>query len=144
MSNPPFRILSMAVPPPAKVPEQRYVFDATTGQYQRHQPVDRFVRTIPYDWLYHCNRLPGKTTTVALALWFLAGVKKNMSFHLTREAVALAGCSRGALYHGLNVLEGAGLVAIKRRPGARPIITINKSPLPANPEGDNFVFKDLL
>ena len=108
------------------------------------QPVDRFVRTIPYDWLHRCNRLPGKTTTVALALWFLAGVNRNMSFRLTREAVTLAGCSRGALYHGLKALEGAGLVAIQRRPGARPIITINKSPLPVEPEGDHFDLEGIL
>jgi hypothetical protein len=144
MSKPPFRVISMSVHRPAKVPEQRYVFNAATGQYQRHQPVDRFVRTIPYDWLHRCNRLPGKTTTVALVLWFLAGVNRNMSFRLTREAVTLAGCSRGALYHGLKALEGAGLVAIQRRPGARPIITINKSPLPVEPEGDHFDLEGIL
>lgn len=134
MSWPP-RILDMAVSRPKPVLEQRHVFNAATGQYQPHQPKERFVRTIPFDWLRRCNRLSGKTTTVALALWFLAGVKRNMSFRLTAEAVDLAGCSRGALYHGLAALERAGLIAITRRPGARPLITIHKQPLPLEADG---------
>lgn len=135
MSLPP-SILALAVPRPKPVPEQRYVFNAATGQFQPHHPKERFVRTIPFDWLRRANRLSGKTTTVALALWFLAGVKKSMTFRLTAEAVDLAGCSRGALYHGLAALEGAGLIAITRRPGARPLITIHKHPLPLDAEGD--------
>ena len=135
----PAGILSMAVSRPTPVPERRHVFNAATGQYQPHHSVDRFVRTIPYDWLHRCNRLSGKTTTVALALWFLAGVRKNMSFRLTAEAVNLAGCSRGTLYHGLVALEAAGLISVQRRTGARPLITIHKHPLPVEPEGDNNV-----
>ena len=46
MSHPP-SILALAVPRPKSVPEQRHVFNAATGQYQPHQPKERFVRTIP-------------------------------------------------------------------------------------------------
>lgn len=132
----PVSILSMAASRPKPLPERRHVFNASTGQFQPHQSKERFVRSIPFDWLRRCNRLSGKTTTVALALWFLAGVKKSMTFRLTAEAVDLAGCSRGALYHGLKSLEAAGLIAIGRRVGARPIITIHKAPLPVEQEGD--------
>ena len=45
MSQPP-SILALAVPRPKPVPEQRYVFNAATGQFQLHQPKERFVRTI--------------------------------------------------------------------------------------------------
>ena len=129
------RVMSFAVSRPQPIAEQRLVFNQATGHYEKHVPRERFVRTSPFDWLYHCNRLPGKTTAVALALWFLHGVNKNATFRLTREAVHLAGCSRGALYHALRALEGARLISILRRPGARPIITIHKEPLPVEPEG---------
>lgn len=134
------RVMSFAVSRPQPIAEQRLVFNQATGQYEKHTPRERFVRTIPFDWLYHCNRLPGKTTAVALALWFLHGVNKSPTFRLTREAVHLAGCSRGALYHALRALEGAGLISILRRPGARPIITIHKEPLPVEPEGGDLNF----
>lgn len=134
MTKRPAGILRMAVSRPRIIPEQRHVFDQGTGQYVRHQLVERYVRTIPYDWLQMCNRLSGKTTNVAVGLWFLAGVKKNKSFRLTAEAIALAGCSRSALYHGLAELERAGLIIVHRRTGARPIITINTLPVPAAPE----------
>lgn len=141
MKTPP-RVASLAVSRPQPIPEQRLVLNRATGQYEKNHYRERFVRTIPFDWLYHCNRLPGKTTTVALALWFLHGVKGNATFRLTREAVHLAGCSRGALYHALRALEGARLISILRRPGARPIITIHKDPLPVEPEGGDLNFDE--
>lgn len=129
------RILSLAVQPPEQLSEQRHVFNAAIGEFQPYHAKERFVRSIPFDWMRRCNRLSGRTTTVATALWFLAGVKKNMTFRLSAEAVDLAGCSRGALYHGLSALEAAGLISIQRRAGARPLITIRKTPLPCEPEG---------
>lgn len=108
------------------VQERRMIFDESTGQFRPHQPAERYVRAIPFDWLHTANRLPGRAISVALALWFLAGVKKSMNFRLTAEAVDLAGCSRKALYRGLDALEGAGLIGVVRRSGARPLITINE------------------
>lgn len=141
MKTPP-HVMSFAVSQPQPVAEQRLVFNQATGQYEKHLPKERFVRTIPFDWLYHCNRLPGKTTAVALALWFLHGVTRNATFRLTREAVQLTGCSRGALYHALRALEEAGLISIRRHPGARPVITIHKAPLPVEPEGADLNFDE--
>lgn len=123
--------------PSASQREQRYVFDAVTGQFRRARPTVRFVRPVPYDWLLQCNRLPGKATPVALALWFLAGVKKSMTFRLTAEAAQLAQCSRGSLYHGLDALERAGLISTVRRRGARPQITLLSPSLAASPQGDS-------
>jgi len=114
-----------------KPAERRLVFNMQTGQFQPHERVERYVRTIPFDWLHRANRLPGHATAVALSLWFLAGVKKNMTFRLTAEAVDLAGCGRKSLYRALTALEQAGLICVLRRPGARPIITVNKQPSPA-------------
>ena len=109
---------------PGKFPEQRLTYSADLGAFIEYQPKPRFIRPIPFDWLHKCNRLGGKTTQVALALWFLAGVKQSMCFKLTQEAVDLAGCSRSALDHGLIELEKAGLIETKRSRGVRPMVRI--------------------
>lgn len=101
---------------------ERLVYKPDLRAFIQFEPKPRFVRPIPFEWLHRCNRLGGKTTQVALALWFLAGVKQSMHFKLTQEAVDLAGCSRSALDHGLVELEKAGLIEAKRRRGARPQI----------------------
>jgi hypothetical protein len=87
--------------------------------------MERYVRTIPFEWLRRANHLPGSAPAVASSLWFLAGVKKSMTFRLTAEAVDLAGCGRKALYRALANLEAEGLIKLDRRSGARPVITIN-------------------
>lgn len=116
----------------APAPEERLVFDGERGDYVPHVRKDRFVRSIPYAWVHRCSRLGGKTTQVALALWFLAGVKQSMNFKLTQEAVDLAGCSRSALDHGLRQMEQAGLIEVLRRRGVRPQITIHVSGRPTD------------
>ena len=105
--------------------EQRLVFDPSTTKYRTHQPVERYIRTIPFAWMRAAARLPGKTAGVAVALWFVAGVKKALTFQLTAEAVDLSGCSRKPLYRALMVLEQVGLISVTRRVGARPVITIH-------------------
>lgn len=103
-------------------PADRLVYKPDLGTYVQYESKRRFVRPIPFEWVYRCNRLGGKTTQVAIALWFLVGVKQSMYFKLTKEAVDLAACSRSALEHGLVQLEKAGLIETERRRGARPQI----------------------
>ena len=70
------------------------------------------------------NALPGKAGAVGIALWFLAGVKNSMTFKVTAEAVPVAACSRQAFSRGLDALEDANLVTVRRRLGTRPEVTI--------------------
>ncbi|MBS7350772.1 MAG: helix-turn-helix transcriptional regulator [Comamonas sp.] len=104
--------------------DEKLVFDLSLNQFKPTARVQRYVRTIPYQWLRSCNALPGKATQVALGLWFLAGVKKSFQFRLTAEAAELAGCCRSALYKALNTLEKAGLISVERAAGSRPIVRI--------------------
>ncbi|MDO6384702.1 hypothetical protein [Uliginosibacterium sp. 31-12] len=104
---------------------RKHVFDAERGELVIRRPGAKFIwAKIPFDWMWQANRLPGKASHVGLALWFLAGVKKTMTFKLTAEAVDLAGCGRKSLYAGLASLERGRLISVTRRLGARPVVTI--------------------
>lgn len=127
MHTRPPSILSIAALHGLPSREVRLVFDACTGQFQPSRVNVRFIRSIPFAWLHNANRLPGRATSVGVSLWFLSGVKKSPTFKLTAEAVDLAGSSRKALYAALSALQGAGLIAVERKPGARPVVTIISS-----------------
>lgn len=128
MKTRPPSILSLAACHKVPTEEVRLVFDACTDQFKPSRANDRFIRTIPFAWLHRANRLPGRTASVAVSLWFVAGVKKSMTFKLTAEAVDLSGCGRKLLYRALHSLEQARLIGVTRRQGARPVITIFNVP----------------
>lgn len=104
---------------------RKHVFNVDTGEFLTRKAEAKFIwAKIPFGWMWQANRLPGKAAHVGLALWFLSGVKKATTFKLTAEAVDLAGCGRKALYAGLASLERANLIAVVRRSGARPLVTL--------------------
>jgi hypothetical protein len=118
---------------PSPQAERRLIFNAVTSQFEPCRRAARFVRPIPFSWLHRANRLPGNATRVGV-VWFLAGVKRSATFHLTSEAVDLAGCDRKTLYRCLAALEGAGLIDVQRRSGARPVVTLRRGPPSAEDE----------
>ncbi len=113
----------------AAIPVTRRRFDARSGKHVATDKAARFIKgPIPFDWQCAANSLPGKAGAVGLALWFLKGVKQADTFAVTREAEALAGCTRQAFARGLQALAQAGLIAIEARPGARPVVTVIAHP----------------
>jgi hypothetical protein len=90
--------------------------------------------SIPMSWIQQAVRLPGKTWTVASALWF-TGIRsrgKSAVVRLTLKTRRRFGLTRQAVYRALAHLERAGLVRVGRAAGRRPVVTI----LPAPGEGD--------
>ena len=82
---------------------------------------------IPLSWLGRACRLPGaKVVAVALAVWFLSGLRG------TRESLPLTGAAlrrfgvddRSAKYRALKELERAGLIRVDRRQGKNPLVTV--------------------
>jgi hypothetical protein len=71
-------------------------------------------------------RLPGRSLQVASALWFLVGWHKGREaeFEFGLSDWPELGLSRFSAGRGLECLEQAALVAVERRPGGRPIVTI--------------------
>ena len=95
----------------------------------RHNPGEWFLKgPIPGSWLVRVFRLParklGRALRVGIALWYLAGVKKNRVVKPTWDTWERFCLSRYASYRGLLDLERAKLVKVKRRPGCCPVVTI--------------------
>ncbi len=79
---------------------------------------------IPLGWITKAAGGGGKTLHVAIALWFLAGLKRSHTVALPQSKLRLFGVSRQASYRALCRLENAGLVSVARHPGRNPIVRI--------------------
>jgi hypothetical protein len=86
---------------------------------------DRFLRgPIPMPWLRRAASQPGKALAVGIEVLHLVGMKKTMRVALNLSRMRDAGVSRWTASRGLAALEKAGLVAVKRHPGRRPVVTV--------------------
>ena len=79
---------------------------------------------VPSDWLAAAARLPGKSLHVGLALWQAAGLQNRQTVLLSNTDVHRFGLDRNAKYRALNWLEEAGLVAVERKQGQSPRVTL--------------------
>lgn len=108
-----------------RVPVRRLKFNRDTGRHDAHQSKEKFLKgPIPLDWIARANSLPGKAGAVGIALWFLVGVCRDISFKVTAEVEKIAGCGRKSLSTSLAALGRAGLVTVVRRAGGRPHVSI--------------------
>lgn len=80
---------------------------------------------IRLDWLCSACKLGGKTLATALAVWYVAGLRRRYDqLSLTSTTCAKFGVDRSAKSRGLEALEGAGLISVERRPRKNPVVTI--------------------
>lgn len=92
----------------------------------RHRPGERFLKgPVPWRWVEAAARLPGKALAVGLAAWREAGCRRARSVPLNLSALAVP---RRTAQRGLDALEGAGLVAVDRRRGRPPLVTLLDAP----------------
>ena len=94
----------------------------------RHKRGECFLRgPIPIAWLYAASIASGQGSgfKVAIALWYLSGLNHQAkTVKLSGSVLREMGIERHAGYRGLEALEKAGLVNIKRHPGRLPLVTI--------------------
>jgi len=79
---------------------------------------------IPVSWLSSAARLPGKSLHVAVALCVLRGSQKSRVVPLSNITSLRFGLDRNAKYRALAWLEEAGLIAVERKLGRAPVVTI--------------------
>lgn len=107
------------------IPVTKLAYNTSTGKYTESIGTPKFIKgPIPFQWQQAANALPGSAGLVGLALWFLSGIKKSKTVKITAEAMRFAGCTRQTFAKGLNVLEDAGLIAVERKIGQKPTVTI--------------------
>lgn len=91
----------------------------------RPKPHERFLKgPIPLPWLELAARLPGKSLHAGIALWYAAGLNRSRSVPLSNIASLRLGLDRNAKYRALGWLEEAGLIAVERKFGRAPVVTI--------------------
>ena len=83
---------------------------------------------IPLDWLSRAAALPGRSLHVAIAIWFLAGLKKTRSVPVSNITGLQFGLDRNAKYRALEWLQDANLISVQRQAGRAPIVTILEPP----------------
>ena len=95
--------------------------NAITGD----EEVQQFLKgPVPLLWLQAAARLPGRSLHVAMVLWHAARHSTSSSVNLSNALCQRFGLDRNAKYRALSLLEGAKLVAVERRRGRSPLVTI--------------------
>lgn len=85
----------------------------------------RFLKApLPWNWLCSASKCPGKSLNVAIALRFIAGIKKDNRIKMQRAVLKDLGISRQTYNNGLKQLERVGLVTIEKGPGQTPTVTL--------------------
>lgn len=79
---------------------------------------------IPWSWWHRTLRLPGKAPQVAGACWLAAGWERSGTVELPLGGWAELGLSRQAAGRGLDALERAGLVEVRRSAGRPPVVRL--------------------
>jgi hypothetical protein len=92
------------------------------------QPDRRFTNGPgPLTWLECAAGLPGRSVHVALALWHEAARSGSRCVALSNTLCLRFHVERNAKYRALRSLELAGLVAVERRRGRSPRVTLLSS-----------------
>lgn len=79
---------------------------------------------VPASWLEAAARLPGKSLHAGVALWHAASLARSASVPLSNISGLRFGLDRNAKYRALVWLEGAGLIAVVRKLGRAPVVTL--------------------
>jgi hypothetical protein len=85
----------------------------------------RFLRgPIPWAWITAAAALPGQALVVGLCVWRLAGAMKSHIVSFGNSDLKPLGIDRAAKSRALQALETAGLIAVARRRGRFPTVTL--------------------
>lgn len=101
---------------------------------QQSPAVDkRFIRApLPYSWIKAAANLSGKALQVAMAIRYLVGVSGKNTIKLSHKYPKDFGVGMKAFYSALLNLEQAKLIAVDRKVGRSPIVTVLNSQSASN------------
>ncbi len=79
---------------------------------------------IPQSWIRIAAHLPGKSLHLGLVIWCAASMNRNRSVSISNVDALGFGLERNAKYRALDWLEQAGLIAVQRKLGCSPVVTL--------------------
>ena len=106
------------------VPTVKLKYEQSNGFVTARQQGFFIKGPLPMEWMSKAALLPGKAIQVALALWWLAGMKPQQKIKVTRQALNFFNVSNDAYRDALLRLELSGLVKVSRLPGQRAQVEI--------------------
>ena len=96
---------------------------------ERKRRCQKFLKgPVPLPWLLVASKLPGKALAVGIAIWFRSGLTGSQTISLPSTLLSLFGVNRHSKRRALDALEEASLIAVDRRSGRNPSITIIEVP----------------
>jgi hypothetical protein len=111
--------------------ERRAVFQSSSAPSKPPRPKlgAKFLRgPVPLEWLSRAAALPGRSLHVAVAVWFMAGLRKSRTVPVSNVTGLKFGLDRNAKYRAREWLENAKLISVERQVGRAPIVTILEPP----------------
>lgn len=94
-------------------------------QMKVRQTRSRFLKgPVPWEWIIRASELPGNALIVGLCLWRLRGAVRSEAVTLGNAELRPFGIDRAAKSRALTALEDAGLIAVERKVGGLPIVTL--------------------
>src|SRR5262245_4801756 len=111
-----------------------YAADGTApARGRRVRPRKEFIRgPLPLWWMARAAALRGQALAVSLAIWFRRGIEGAAPFPLYPSALSKLGVNRWSSYRALAALEKAGLIAVERRKGRCPVVTVLEASAPGD------------
>lgn len=102
-----------------------------TDTKQENQDLEVTVRKteVSRAWILKAARLPGKSLHLAIALQFEAFDQCKREVELGNVAWQRFGVDRNSKYRSLAWMESMGLIAVERKIGRAPVVTILDSGL---------------
>jgi hypothetical protein len=95
------------------------------GAERRLVSSSRFLKgPIPWSWIAAAAALPGQALLVGLCVWRLAGATKSQTVSFGNSDLKPLGIDRAAKSRALDALRTAGLIAVVRRRGRFPTVTL--------------------
>src|SRR5665647_1578108 len=96
---------------PKKLAYRREVKRLPKAKPPRPGSGEKFLKgPIPWSWITKATSLGGHALHVAVAIWFLAGIKKDGRIALSNSVLEDLGVSRFSGYRALHALESACLI----------------------------------
>jgi hypothetical protein len=84
-----------------------------------------FIPAVPLEWIYPVFLMPQKSVLhVALIIWQKTRMRRNQEYKLNLSRMQEWGLSAKSAGEALAILERAGLVCVKRKPGCAALVKV--------------------